>query len=118
VKDKIELTEEMVNTLENPPKANNAFKEAAKKYKGGSVKVEDLSLWIDNGGYKTLDRFTKKELSNYHASDVKDLKRLVANREQQIAELRAALKELSGCSSVINSDICVGIINKALEENQ
>ena len=93
MKDKIELTEEMVNTLENPPKANDAFKAAAKKYKGEDIKKADTTLWLDNNGYRTLDNFSKKELAYYHSSDVKTLKGVVDGLTQQVAELRAVIIE-------------------------
>jgi len=121
--DKIELTEEMVNTLENPPKANDAFKAAAKKYKGEDIKKADTTLWLDNNGYRTLDNFSKKELAYYHSSDVKTLKGVVDGLTQQVAELRAALQSVKLHQEKITPSgfefsSVWQVANKALEEKQ
>jgi len=103
VKDKIELTEEMVNTLENPPKANDAFKAAAKKYKGEDIKMADvfdlpvigISEWSEfhtatfcyfNDGQRDLEGSCHMDAAA-HAINQHD------KLAQQVAELRAVIIE-------------------------
>jgi len=132
VKDKIELTEEMVNTLENPPKANNAFKAAAKKYKGECIETEDeLCKWLrDNssGIYRQSANVADKieglaqqvaELDSYATL----MKRDNISLHKQVAELRAALQSVKLHQEKITPSgfefsSVWQVANKALEEKQ
>ena len=99
-KDKIELTEEMVNTLDNLPKANGAFKEAAKKYKGEDVKmvdVFDLPFSVEPSGVISDDHCIasgefcgtmEQSKAAVHAINSHD------TITHQVAELRAALQSV------------------------
>ncbi len=110
-KDKIELTEEMVNTLENPPKANNDFKAAARKHKGECIETEDeLCKWLrDNssGIYR----------QSANAADK------IEGLAQQVAELRAALLSIKNRQQVLSPSgfefsSVWQVANKALKESE
>lgn len=113
MKDKIELTEEMVNTLENPPKANDAFKAAAKKYKGEDIKMADVfdlplnadieAVYDCEGGELAAFNKVSEDVAAVHAinnhdklvKQVKDLEFSLDDRDCYIADADMKNKALT-----------------------
>lgn len=145
--DKIELTEEMVNTLENPPKANNAFKAAAKKCKGEDVKMADVfdlpyadlghnSFVTDNWdqtkaaihAINNHDKLTQQVAELKFSLDDRDCYIADADMKneelaKQVAELRAALLSIKNRQQVLTPSgfefsSVWQMANKALEESE
>ena len=100
MKDKIELTEEMVNTLENPPKANNAFKVAAKKYKGEDIKMADIEWLVEDRTIYTLksngtnDFWFYVNRSGYSENHVIESVREIADKLNNHDNLSQQVKDL------------------------
>jgi len=133
--DKIELTEEMVNTLENPPKANNAFKAAAKKYKGEDIKMADgrvFDTWQKTECDECSCEFqiTRTASKTVFGPVLCDECILYAKFDQekykltqQVAELRAALLSIKNRQQVLTPSgfefsSAWQVANKALEESE
>ena len=109
----------------------------------GDIKMEDGSIlnvpygathllgdyfakWIDNNSVSIIGNYqgaTWQDTARAMPRNAIDLSEVSLLREKQkltsrVTELEGALRELSGCSSVINSDACTEIINKALKESE
>jgi len=104
--DKIELTEEMVSTLENPPKANEAFKAAAKRYKDEDIKMADIEWLVEDRTIYTLksngtnDFWFYVNRSGYSENHVIESVREIADKlsnhdklVKQVAELEFSLDD-------------------------
>ena len=57
------------------------------------IKMSDRPLWIDKNGHRTLDNWSKQEMSYHHCEDVKCLREDNDTLAAQVAELRGRLSD-------------------------